>query len=140
VLGCATTALCEYSAKPRSLRGSYILQLIRAETDSIRYGIYVVAGSPSKARVGFAAVEIDQFLDVQFDIAFGDCLSIHSVGKARRPGDRSDEILFGAEHFHEWCAQPNGWRLSCAAVLCYSQLQFYYDGRRQLQPLVRLQA
>ena len=35
-------------------------------------------------------------------------------------------------------AQPNVVRLSCAAVLCFSQLQFYYDGRRQLQPLVRL--
>jgi len=29
-------------------------------------------------------------------------------------------------------------RLSCAAVLWFSQQQFYYDGRRQLQPLVRL--
>ena len=29
-------------------------------------------------------------------------------------------------------------RLSCAAVVCLSQMQFYYDGRRQLQPLVRL--
>ena len=29
-------------------------------------------------------------------------------------------------------------RLSCAALLWFSQLQFYYDGRRQLQPLVRL--
>src|SRR5207249_4721029 len=28
-------------------------------------------------------------------------------------------------------------RLSCAAVLCCSQKQFHYDGRRQLQPLVR---
>src|SRR5438445_4370353 len=35
-------------------------------------------------------------------------------------------------------AQPNGVRLSCAAVLWFSQLQFYYDGRRPLQPLVRL--
>src|SRR2546427_7070462 len=35
-------------------------------------------------------------------------------------------------------AQPNGARLSCAALLWFSQLQFYYDGRRQLQPLVRL--
>jgi len=34
--------------------------------------------------------------------------------------------------------RPNGVRLSCAAVLCSSQVQFYYDGRRQLQPLVRL--
>jgi len=33
---------------------------------------------------------------------------------------------------------PNGVRLSCAAVVWFSQLQFYYDGRRQLQPLVRL--
>jgi hypothetical protein len=32
---------------------------------------------------------------------------------------------------------PNEKRLSCAAVLCSSQTQFYYDGRRQLQPLVR---
>jgi len=32
---------------------------------------------------------------------------------------------------------PNEKRLSCAAVLCCSQEQFYYDGRRQLQPLVR---
>jgi hypothetical protein len=32
---------------------------------------------------------------------------------------------------------PNEKRLSCAAVLCCSQKQFYYDGRRQLQPLVR---
>src|SRR5207245_8926270 len=36
--------------------------------------------------------------------------------------------------------QPNGARLSCAAVLWFSQLQFYYDGRRQLQPLVRLRS
>src|SRR5438445_12964754 len=35
-------------------------------------------------------------------------------------------------------AQPNVVRLSCAAVPCFSQMQFYYDGRRQLQPLVRL--
>src|SRR3989441_12477191 len=35
-------------------------------------------------------------------------------------------------------AQPNGVRLSCAARVWFSQLQFYYDGRRQLQPLVRL--
>ena len=35
-------------------------------------------------------------------------------------------------------AQPNGGRLSCAAVRWFSQMQFYYDGRRQLQPLVRL--
>lgn len=34
-------------------------------------------------------------------------------------------------------AQPDEKRLSCAAVLCCSQKQFYYDGRRQLQPLVR---
>src|SRR5712691_901416 len=34
--------------------------------------------------------------------------------------------------------RPNGVRLSCAALLWFSQLQFYYDGRRQLQPLVRL--
>ena len=34
-------------------------------------------------------------------------------------------------------ALPNGVRLSCAAVLCFSQMQFYYDGRRQLQPHVR---
>jgi len=32
---------------------------------------------------------------------------------------------------------PNEKRLSCAAVLCCSQKQFYYAGRRQLQPLVR---
>jgi hypothetical protein len=32
---------------------------------------------------------------------------------------------------------PNEKRLSCAALLCCSQKQFYYDGRRQLQPLVR---
>ncbi len=35
---------------------------------------------------------------------------------------------------------PNGVRLSCAARVCLSQMQFYYDGRRQLQPLVRLPA
>src|SRR6266566_3347481 len=35
-------------------------------------------------------------------------------------------------------AQPNGGRLSCAAVQWFSQMQFYYDGPRQLQPLVRL--
>src|SRR5437867_1081538 len=35
---------------------------------------------------------------------------------------------------------PNGGRLSCAAVRWFSQMQFYYDGRRQLQPLVRLRA
>src|SRR5688572_9918441 len=28
-------------------------------------------------------------------------------------------------------------RLSCAAVLCSSQMEFYHHGRRQLQPLVR---
>src|SRR5216684_4710105 len=33
--------------------------------------------------------------------------------------------------------QPNEMRLRCAAVSCLSQMQFYYDGRRQLQPLVR---
>ena len=33
---------------------------------------------------------------------------------------------------------PNGGRLSCAAVRWFSQMQFYYDGRRQPQPLVRL--
>ena len=33
---------------------------------------------------------------------------------------------------------PNGVRLSCAATVWFSQMQFYYDGRRQLQPLVRL--
>ena len=33
--------------------------------------------------------------------------------------------------------RPNGVRLSCAAVLGVSQMQFYYDGRRQLQPHVR---
>src|ERR1051326_5634567 len=32
---------------------------------------------------------------------------------------------------------PNEKRLSCAAVLCCSQNQFYYDGRPPLQPLVR---
>ncbi len=36
------------------------------------------------------------------------------------------------------CQAPNGGRLSCAAVQWFSQMQFYYDGRRQLQPLVRL--
>ena len=34
-------------------------------------------------------------------------------------------------------AQPNGVRLSCAAEGYDSQLQFYYEGRRQLQPHVR---
>ena len=34
-------------------------------------------------------------------------------------------------------ARPNEMRLSCAALVCFSQMQFYYDGRRQLQPLVR---
>jgi len=34
--------------------------------------------------------------------------------------------------------QPNGVRLSCAAKGCLSQMQFYYEGRRQLEPLVRL--
>ena len=29
----------------------------------------------------------------------------------------------------------NEMRLSCAAVLCSSQMQFYYDGRRLLQSL-----
>ena len=33
---------------------------------------------------------------------------------------------------------PNEMRLSCAAMLWCSQMEFYYDGRRQLQPLVRL--
>ena len=36
-----------------------------------------------------------------------------------------------------FCVRPYEKRLSCAAVLCCSQKQFYYDGRRQLQPLVR---
>ena len=35
-------------------------------------------------------------------------------------------------------AQPNEKRLSCGAELEYSQMQFYYEGRRQLQPPVRL--
>ncbi len=43
-----------------------------------------------------------------------------------------------AAHTNEPYRLPNGARLSCAAVLWFSQLQFYYDGRRQLQPLVRL--
>jgi len=33
---------------------------------------------------------------------------------------------------------PNGARLSCAAKVYGSQMQFYCDGRRQLQPHVRL--
>jgi biopolymer transport protein ExbD len=33
---------------------------------------------------------------------------------------------------------PNEQRLSCAAELCFSQMQFDHEGRRQLQPLVRL--
>jgi hypothetical protein len=41
---------------------------------------------------------------------------------------------------HPDCAWlPNEKRLSCAAALCSSQMQFYYEGRRQLQPRVRLQ-
>jgi hypothetical protein len=32
---------------------------------------------------------------------------------------------------------PNGVRLSCAAVLCFSQTQLYHNRRRQLQPRVR---
>jgi len=39
--------------------------------------------------------------------------------------------------FIEARVRPNEMRLSCAAVLWFSQTQFYYDGRRQLQPLVR---
>jgi len=39
---------------------------------------------------------------------------------------------------HESELPPNGVRLSCAAKVCFSQMQFYYNGRRQLQPLVRL--
>ena len=34
---------------------------------------------------------------------------------------------------------PNEMRLSCAAQGYRSQMQFYYEGRRQLQPLVRPQ-
>jgi len=34
-------------------------------------------------------------------------------------------------------SRPNEVRLSCAAGLCLSQMQFYYDERRQLQPHVR---
>ncbi len=41
-------------------------------------------------------------------------------------------------HSDRWLL-PNGVRLSCAAMVCFSQMQFYYDGRRQLQPLVRQQ-
>ena len=37
-------------------------------------------------------------------------------------------------------ALRNETRLSCAAVACSSQTQFYYDGRRQLQPRVRRHA
>jgi hypothetical protein len=37
-------------------------------------------------------------------------------------------------------APSNVKRLSCAAVPWYSQMQFYYDGRRQLQPPVRRHA
>src|SRR5579859_304117 len=34
-------------------------------------------------------------------------------------------------------APSNEVRLSCAAKGCLSQMQFYYEGRRQLQPRVR---
>jgi hypothetical protein len=59
------------------------------------------------------------------------------------------EPLGAASRRHEalivlWCnhgalkrAPPNGARLSCAAKVRFSQIQFYYDGRRQLQPRVR---
>jgi hypothetical protein len=41
---------------------------------------------------------------------------------------------------HEGEVTPNGVRLSCAATLEGSQVQFYYNGRRQLQPHVRRHA
>ena len=53
-------------------------------------------------------------------------------GKLTRWGSQQNAVAVGLD------AQPNGVRLSCAAKVCLSQLQFYYDGRRQLQPLVRL--
>ena len=56
------------------------------------------------------------------------------AGTLTRWGSQQNVVAVGLH------AQPNGVRLSCAAVLCRSQLQFYYDGRRQLQPLVRLRA
>src|SRR5437867_1130402 len=72
--------------------------------------------------------------------------SPRSVGEKHDAGSycedkRSDEPI--AIHFGDGIGQtldrpPNGVRLSCAAKVCFSQMQFYYDGRRQLQPLVRL--
>ena len=54
------------------------------------------------------------------------------AGTLTRRGSQQNVVAVGLH------AQPNGVRLSCVAVLCFSQMQFYYDGRRQLQPLVRL--
>ena|SRR5712691_12820239 len=60
--------------------------------------------------------------------------------------DSSEDHQCDSQHDNLICPYPtqlfppNGMRLSCAAVLCLSQVQFYYDGRRQLQPLVRLPA
>ena len=54
------------------------------------------------------------------------------AGTLTRWGSQQNVVAVGLH------AQPNGVRLSCAAVVCFSQMQFYYDGRRQLQPLVRL--
>src|SRR5437879_1439674 len=54
------------------------------------------------------------------------------AGTLTRWGSQQNVVAVGLD------AQPNGVRLSCAAKGCLSQMQFYYDGRRQLQPLVRL--
>ena len=57
-----------------------------------------------------------------------------SIASAMRAARRRMGIEDGPE------PRPNEKRLSCAAVLWCSQTQFYYDGRRQLQPPVRLRA
>src|SRR2546430_15219872 len=57
---------------------------------------------------------------------------------ARLPGARARTAVRRQSVTRSVALRPNGVRLSCAALLWFSQLQFYYDGRRQLQPLVRL--
>ena len=48
--------------------------------------------------------------------------------------------MMATVQFTERLLLPNGVRLSCGAEWEYSQMQFYQNGRRQLQPLVRLRA
>src|SRR6266576_156964 len=60
-----------------------------------------------------------------------------SLMAARYHGSLRPLWRYGREMNLPVVVRPNGWRLSCAAVQWFSQMQFYYDGRRQLQPRVR---